>query len=101
MIALLLLSFVSFVECDVAVGRIQSCSVTSFTGTAVVEVEGRYRACRISTGKAYECDGWFSGTAPAVGDDGRWHTCRISTGRVQSCDGVGYNGTVVAARPSG
>ena len=88
-----------YVECDVAVGKIQSCSATSFTGTAVVEVEGRYRRCKIANRRTHECEGRFSGVAPAIGDDGRWHRFQVSTGRVMSCEAVGYNGTVVTRRP--
>lgn len=84
--------------CQVTSGRVTSCPGTSYTGTAVIEVEGRYRRCKISVGKAHQCEGWFSGDAPAKGDDGRWHQCRISTGRVLSCDAVGYNGVVVLSR---
>ena len=97
MIALLLTASL-YVQCDVAVGRIQTCSATTFTGRFVVEIEGRYRRCKISNGSVNECAGWFSGEAPAIGDDGRWHSCRISTGRVQSCDVTGYTGTVVTRR---
>lgn len=85
-------------SCQVTSGRITMCPGTSYTGTAVIEVEGRYRRCKISNGRAHECAGWYSGKAPAKGDDGRWHWCRISTGRVQTCDATGYTGRVVTPR---
>ena len=84
--------------CQVSSGRVSSCPGTSYTGTAVVQVDGRYRRCKVSNGRAHECAGWYSGDAPAKGKDGRWQRCRISTGRVFSCDAVGYNGTVVLSR---
>lgn len=99
MIALFLAASL-YLECDVAVGKIQTCSATTFTGTTVLRhTDGRYRRCKVSNGRVHECAGWFSGIAPAVGDDGRWHRCRISTGRVQSCDATGYVGPVVTRRP--
>jgi hypothetical protein len=100
MIALILAATL-YVQCDVAVGRLQSCSATTYSGSAVVEVEGRYRRCKIANGQAHECEGWFSGTAPALGHDGRWHACRISTGKMQTCETVGYHGSVIAHRHQG
>ncbi len=94
----LLFGSVLFVECEIAIGRIQSCSATTYTGTAVVEIDGRFRACKISNGRAFECGGWFSGEAPAIGADGRWHSCPISTGKILGCEAVGFNGSVVMRR---
>jgi hypothetical protein len=53
----------TYKECQVSVGKIQSCSATSFNGQAVILNDSAYRRCQIVNGQVTSCSSWFSGIA--------------------------------------
>ena len=69
--------------------------VVALTAGAVVAGQKSYRACKISNGQIFSCEGsWFQGETPVL-RDGAWHRCKISNGQIFSCEGSWFQGTAV------
>ena len=51
-------------ECKLSSGKILSCPSGGYSGSAVVEKDGKYKECKLSSGKILSCpSGGFSGSA--------------------------------------
>lgn len=81
-------------ECEVSVGKVLSCEVTGFNGTAPAMVGDTVRECRFSVGRLFSCPKTYTGDA-VLDRDGVWKTCEISMGKVLRCEATKFTGEAV------
>ena len=85
-------------QCTLSMGKVRSCPSAGYSGTAVVEKDGKYKECTLSMGKIRSCpSAGYSGTA-VVEKDGKFKECTLSMGNIRSCPSAGYSGTAVVPK---
>jgi len=84
-------------ECQIAGGQVFRCEGTGYTGEAVAERVMRLKRCKIASGQVVTCYESFTGTV-VLDYEGKYRECHISGGLVFRCEGTGYNGEAVVRR---
>lgn len=86
--------------CAVAVGLVQTCSATAYTGTAPVERGDRVYECQVVIGSITSCSLPHTGLVVLPrGQGGKHVSCTVDHGIVSRCSATGFTGDAVVARP--